>query len=810
MVIIGGGEQTGVVGTALAAPLAVRVSDDAGNPVAGQLVTFHVTTGGGSAFAGTGLTNAEGVVQDHWILGTVAGAPQRLEARAVDPSTGAALASAPFQATAIAGAAATIDKVSGDATQAVVGTAVAEVPRVRVVDRYGNPVAGVAVTFAIASGGGTLSGVNATTDATGSAAVGSWTLGTAAGPNTATASSTGIPAGATFTATGTAAAAAKLAIVQPAADAHPTLAFTQQPVVRAEDAFGNPATGPIGAVSIAVSGGTTLLGTTSVIPVSGVATFANVGVNGPVGTYTLTYSATLDGVARLVSQPIDVTAGAPGKYVVTAGSSSLTVGAPVTITAQLTDVSGAAVAAAGETVTWSVSSGQSGAFSAPSSMTNASGVATVTFTPATTLASPTTTLTATEGGGRTGSAAFPVTPDAAAMLAFTTEPVDGEYLITLPTVAVTVRDRFGNLVTTDSRQVTIALGTNPASATLGGTRTVATIDGAATFGDLTVNRGASGYTLAASAPGLASAQSRAFIIAATGVVSSTMPDAIYDLFVSETSVYVPTLQFVYKVPTVGGAKTITGACDCNGSAQTVIVGDATTAYYVDVARTFTELYIYRLPFTAASQQRIYVTDTKFSAGLVQFAFDSTYLYYSVTGHTGVPGSPVDTGTFRLGPSDAARLKLLPGARQFAVADRQLYYFEGTEVRRMSIDGGSSTPVITGVAIPSVVSPIVIGEAIYWVENDAAAHTYAIRSALLSGGTATTRASGGGSIDEIVADGASVYARGSSGGTSSITKFDLTTFAPSTIVSGTSAIFSIALDAESVYWARPNVVLKAQK
>lgn len=86
------------------------------------------------------------------------------------------------------------------------GTAVPTAPAIRVTDLGNTPVAGVAVTFAVASGGGTITGASTTTNAQGVAAVGSWTLGANPGTNTLTASVSGSayqgnPA--TFSATGT-------------------------------------------------------------------------------------------------------------------------------------------------------------------------------------------------------------------------------------------------------------------------------------------------------------------------------------------------------------------------------------------------------------------------------------------------------------------------------------------------------------------------------------------------------------------------------------------------------------------------------
>jgi len=104
--------------------------------------------------------------------------------------------------TGIPGVPTAITKVAGDAQSAPAGTAVAIAPQVKVTDAFSNPVPGVAVAFAVASGGGSITGANATTDASGLASVGSWTLGAAAGPNTLTATVTGLTP-VTFTATGT-------------------------------------------------------------------------------------------------------------------------------------------------------------------------------------------------------------------------------------------------------------------------------------------------------------------------------------------------------------------------------------------------------------------------------------------------------------------------------------------------------------------------------------------------------------------------------------------------------------------------------
>ena len=103
-----------------------------------------------------------------------------------------------------AGVATQIALNGGDAQSAVAGSAVSTAPSVIVKDANNNPVSGVSVAFAVATGGGSVTGGSATTNASGVATVGGWTLGTKAGTNTLTATSgtlTNLPI--TFTATGT-------------------------------------------------------------------------------------------------------------------------------------------------------------------------------------------------------------------------------------------------------------------------------------------------------------------------------------------------------------------------------------------------------------------------------------------------------------------------------------------------------------------------------------------------------------------------------------------------------------------------------
>lgn len=170
------------VGQAVTPAPAVRVTDDQSRAVPGVAVTFAVASGGGSLTGGSPSTNAEGVATvGSWTLGTVAGA-NTLSASV------AGLSPVTFTATGVAGPVFSIAKESTDGFEAHLGAAVSPRPAVRLKDSFGNDVAGASVTFAVASGGGSATGTTPTTDASGVATVGSWTLGSSAGANTMTAS----------------------------------------------------------------------------------------------------------------------------------------------------------------------------------------------------------------------------------------------------------------------------------------------------------------------------------------------------------------------------------------------------------------------------------------------------------------------------------------------------------------------------------------------------------------------------------------------------------------------------------------------
>jgi hypothetical protein len=184
--------------------ITVTVRDASNNPVAGRTVTFGVASGGGSVTNATQTTNAAGQATlpvNSWTLGAAAGA-NSLTAT-VGGTTPALVATITATGTALQ-----LAVTADSARSAPQGAQWADAITVTVRDASNNPVAGRTVTFAVASGGGTVTNATQTTNTAGEATlpVNSWTLGAAAGPNTLTASVGGTAPAlvATITATGTA------------------------------------------------------------------------------------------------------------------------------------------------------------------------------------------------------------------------------------------------------------------------------------------------------------------------------------------------------------------------------------------------------------------------------------------------------------------------------------------------------------------------------------------------------------------------------------------------------------------------------
>lgn len=76
IVVESGNGQSAPAGSALPAPIAVRVRDSRGNPVSGVSVIWTVSAGGGSLSPNVSTTNAQGIASTTWTLGAFTGTQQ--------------------------------------------------------------------------------------------------------------------------------------------------------------------------------------------------------------------------------------------------------------------------------------------------------------------------------------------------------------------------------------------------------------------------------------------------------------------------------------------------------------------------------------------------------------------------------------------------------------------------------------------------------------------------------------------------------------------------------------------------------------
>lgn len=204
LVTSGGGVQSAPVDTPFAQPLAVQARDAFGNPVPNVAVSFAATPAANGATAtlsaSAALTGADGIASVGATANSVAGS------YTVSATSGGAPA-ATFGLTNTAGPpAAVVIGGSGSGMQSTTVNTPFPTPLVvRVEDDHGNPVAGVAVTFAPPPSGAsaTLSATGATTGANGEAQVHA-TANTVAGHYLVSATVAGVPGAFDFDLTNTA------------------------------------------------------------------------------------------------------------------------------------------------------------------------------------------------------------------------------------------------------------------------------------------------------------------------------------------------------------------------------------------------------------------------------------------------------------------------------------------------------------------------------------------------------------------------------------------------------------------------------
>jgi hypothetical protein len=492
----------------------------------------------------------------------------------------------------------------------------------------------------------------------------------------------------------------------------------------------------------------------------------------------------------------------PAKYTVTSSASSVEVGTQVTFTAQLVDSNGAPALLSGQTVTWS-STGAGGSFASATSLTNESGVATVTFTLDTQLTSGILDVTAAGSGVASGSVQTLVVPGPATKISFAQDMPKGGWRVALPSVQVIVQDRYGNRVSSSTGQtVMLSLHANPMGATLtGGSAT--TTNGTATFDRVVLDKVGSGYTLDATSGTLTGATSSAFDIDSVGVVATTTDDLI-GIAAANATVFFSTR----------GA-----SCDCARlSSVDVTGGPVTTANLASTPSRPIGPVIFDGMDADVLVRRGGATPSgaiyRGGPGNVleignllvgpDFNSDGSYFYVPYSSEAADPAT-TRVGVLQIKAIDGTQMKVfeyvgMPGP---VLMECCVYYIAAGAVQRQR--PGDPPHTLAGLLgstrdVPRSIVGVNSISRLYWVEYNSGGQPYIRRSEITKGATneIVGPVSAGGTVSNMLFDGTYLYLTADGGLYRYDIAYDISTFTPISLA--TANVLSVAFDADAVYWA----------
>ncbi|MEO8089662.1 MAG: galactose oxidase-like domain-containing protein [Gemmatimonadales bacterium] len=499
--VLGGNNQVGVVGQALADPFVVQVLDAESRAVAGVNVQFGAPPDAASATVTPTLvaSDAEGRAAARGTLGTTPGEwsfPVQVTDRLGRTITADLLASA------LAGPPSSVVAVRGDEQQGGVGLPLADSLVVEARDEFGNPVADVEVDWA-AVGGGSVSATISRTGPDGLAAV-QRTLGPASGSQGATAVIPGLDAPVAFHLTAVVGDASTMVALAGSGQSGPVgEPLPAQSKVRIIDPYGNPV--PKQTVAWSAGQGGSADPASAVTGGDGVAATVWT-LGGALGNQTLTATAT--GLPR-VTLTATATPGPPALVaIITQPPISAVNGAPFQRQPQveLRDSYGNRSPADGVPIAVEVASGAGAKLEGTLSVKTANGVSTfadlrlrgpsgnytLKFTSSGLSSDPSAPLSLV--AGTPASIALKTQPSATATAG---EPFDRQ-------PALEVRDEAGNLLS----GVPVTASIQSGGGTLSGATIVSTVQGVATYQALAIggNSGPRTLRFAAGAAGVTSDQ----------------------------------------------------------------------------------------------------------------------------------------------------------------------------------------------------------------------------------------------------------------------------------------------------------------
>jgi hypothetical protein len=301
-------------------------------------------------------------------------------------------------------------------------------------------------------------------------------------------------------------------------------------VVTAEDAYDNVDTTFSGLVSVSLAnnpGNSDLSGTNPVPAVNGVSSFTNLSLDRSGKGYTLQGSTS--GVTSALSTPFNVTPGSATHLVITAEPpSSVTAGAGFGFVLNAEDTFGNIDTNFNGFVLASIVSNPGNSIlggNLQGSVSN--GVVTFSGLTLNKVGTGYTVQANSLGVTSVPTTSLNVNAGAATQLVVTNEP-SGVIAGSGFGLTLAAEDNFFNVDTSFGGTVSVALASNPGSASLGGTTTATASQGVASFAGLTINVANPGYTLKVSYPGLTAGVTSQFTVTAghaTKLVMVTQPPA---------------------------------------------------------------------------------------------------------------------------------------------------------------------------------------------------------------------------------------------------------------------------------------------
>jgi adhesin/invasin len=587
--VVQGNGLRGRVGEVLSQPLIVEVLDGADRPVPAATVVVELS--GAVAEPDTISTDAKGRASAEITLGSEVGEAAGA-VRVIAPESPAEV-EASFTVIALAASANGLAGVSGNGQTGPAGTALPAPLVVEVTDAFGNPIAGVAISWT-AEGGGSVSETSTTTDEEGRTSV-TRTLGPTAGIQSTLASSEEDLAGSpvTFTHTVTAGNPSGVLIVdgndQTAA---PGATLPKDLVVQVVDEGGNPVVAA--AVTwVMTAGGGTLSPSTGVTAENGrTATKWTLGPT--VGTNTA--QAIVSGVGQ-AEFTATAAAGTASEIRVVSGNGQIgQAGAPLASPLVVQVLDDGENPVGDVAVTWTVESG-GGSVSPASVATGANGQASTTWT----LGTGTGAQRVQASAPGAGSVRFEATSTvgAASVLGLATQP-SGQSQVGVPfrrQPVVQVHDAAGNPVQTPGVTITAAIASGPGQLT--GTTTQTTgPNGRAAFTNLGIGGATGDHSLIFEAAGFTSVTSATITVKPAGTTTTITSDE------PEPSEPGEPVEVVFEVTSFGGTPTGTVVVTASGGSETctedIAVGRCTIILTAIGDRTLTASFQGSSLFNASS------------------------------------------------------------------------------------------------------------------------------------------------------------------------------------------------------------------